>query len=535
MAVQIEQQGQLQEFLAVLSRRKWQILLPTLVCASLGAFLAVIVPKKYVTSTQVELRPVSVAQASKEPGNAPFQIKAMERVKKVVTDLQNREYLALSPDAQRDFLEDVQEDIKVVTSSPTLRGTTFVTIEYADVRREWAAEFLKALREDWIADVVDGDRRRATFALESLRTERRLLEKQQKSQEEGLTNLRRQHGLSATQPAGGGARERAEDPVYARLKSNETERDKISRSLQALDVEIAQLELALQDLPPTIASTDVVPGESNATQLGEVEGQIAAAQAKLKGIKPSHSQYIKTQLEIRGLEERRDQLLRQSTKAQIVAGSRPNPDLEPARKVIEDKKRERAVSSATLERLESDISRDRLAAEELQDVYREERERMGEIARLQEKLLAIDKKLMEKGQEVDTLLSPLSNPFSITAEVWTPQRPTEPNPWMILSFGIVLGLALGVGSSLLGEFSRSCFRGVADISRVMVVPVLGAVDRIVTQAEARTLRMRRTWIGASSLAVAASVVFVTWAWAYDAQLLAPSLREAIEQLREALR
>ena len=265
MAVQIEQQGQLQEFLAVLSRRKWQILLPTLVCASLGAFLAVIVPKKYVTSTQVELRPVSVAQASKEPGNAPFQIKAMERVKKVVTDLQNREYLALSPDAQRDFLEDVQEDIKVVTSSPTLRGTTFVTIEYADVRREWAAEFLKALREDWIADVVDGDRRRATFALESLRTERRLLEKQQKSQEEGLTNLRRQHGLSATQPAGGGARERAEDPVYARLKSNETERDKISRSLQALDVEIAQLELALQDLPPTIASTDVVPGESNAT------------------------------------------------------------------------------------------------------------------------------------------------------------------------------------------------------------------------------------------------------------------------------
>ena len=162
MAVQIEQQGQLQEFLAVLSRRKWQILLPTLVCASLGAFLAVIVPKKYVTSTQVELRPVSVAQASKEPGNAPFQIKAMERVKKVVTDLQNREYLALSPDAQRDFLEDVQEDIKVVTSSPTLRGTTAIAIHH--IRNPILAQRFEELRGPLATHVgvLDGHEGRAT-------------------------------------------------------------------------------------------------------------------------------------------------------------------------------------------------------------------------------------------------------------------------------------------------------------------------------------------------------------------------------------
>ena len=36
-------------------------------------------------------------------------------------------------------------------------------------------------------------------------------------------------------------------------------------------------------------------------------------------------------------------------------------------------------------------------------------------------------------------------------------------------------------------------------------------------------------------AVAGALAFVTWAWAYDAQLLSPDLRQAIEVLREALR
>lgn len=535
MAVQIEQQGQVQEFLQVLVRRKWQIILPVVVFASIGAFFAVVVPKKFVTTTQVELRPVGVAQSSKEPGNAPFQIKAMERVKNVVVKLQNSEYLALQPEGQRRFLEEVQDDIKVLTSSPTPQGTTFVNIEYSDVRREWAAEFLKGLRDDWIEDVVERDRRRGTFALAGLREERVLLEGQLRTQEQALTELRRGHGLSATQPAGGGSRERAEDPVYARLKANETQRDALVRELAAADVEIDQLQAALQALPPTIASTEVLPGESNAAQLGELDAQIAAAQQKLKGIKPSHSQYAKTQADIRALEERRTQALRETTKDQVVSGSKPNPEVEPARKAVEARQRQRAVAAATLQSLEADIGRDRLAAEELQDVYREERERTSEIDRLKEKLLVVDKKLLEKTQEVDTLLSPLSNPFSITAEVYTPLRPTEPNPWLILSFGLVFGLALGLGSALLGEYSRSCFRGVADISRVMVVPVLGAVDRISTRGEARADFVRRALVGASSIAIAGSVAFVTWAWAFDAQLLAPRLRTAIEALREALR
>jgi hypothetical protein len=69
----------------------------------------------------------------------------------------------------------------------------------------------------------------------------------------------------------------------------------------------------------------------------------------------------------------------------------------------------------------------------------------------------------------------------------------------------------------------------------MVVPVLGAVDRIMTRSEARARALKRGAAGLSGLAIAGAVSFVTWAWANDAQLLSPDLRQAIEVLREALR
>jgi uncharacterized protein involved in exopolysaccharide biosynthesis len=86
MAGPIESRGQLSEFLEVLRRRRWQVLLPALFVLAFGTAFAVIVPKKYLVHTQVELRPVSVSVSSKDGANATFQIRARERIRKVVGD-----------------------------------------------------------------------------------------------------------------------------------------------------------------------------------------------------------------------------------------------------------------------------------------------------------------------------------------------------------------------------------------------------------------------------------------------------------------
>ncbi|MBJ22806.1 MAG: hypothetical protein CL933_25630, partial [Deltaproteobacteria bacterium] len=54
--IQIEAPGQLQEFLQVLKKRRWQALLPFGFILTLGVCFAIVVPRKYKVTTQVELR-----------------------------------------------------------------------------------------------------------------------------------------------------------------------------------------------------------------------------------------------------------------------------------------------------------------------------------------------------------------------------------------------------------------------------------------------------------------------------------------------
>ena len=53
MAVEVEAAGQIDEFISILKRRKWLLIVPVVVIGSLGSFFAVVVPKKYVSEMKV--------------------------------------------------------------------------------------------------------------------------------------------------------------------------------------------------------------------------------------------------------------------------------------------------------------------------------------------------------------------------------------------------------------------------------------------------------------------------------------------------
>jgi hypothetical protein len=181
------------------------------------------------------------------------------------------------------------------------------------------------------------------------------------------------------------------------------------------------------------------------------------------------------------------------------------------------------------------IARDDQRVAELHPVYREVRERSEKIARLLLALQDAERRYQEKVQQAQLIASPLANPFELTEEVSRPNKPTEPNPWMIIVFATVAGLAVGIGSVVVMEFSKNCFRSVGDISRVLAVPVLGNINTIVTQREVRLRSMRRLLVGVSSMLFIGSVAFTTWAWSAQPQLLSAGLRDTIEEVRAKLR
>ena len=85
------------------------------------------------------------------------------------------------------------------------------------------------------------------------------------------------------------------------------------------------------------------------------------------------------------------------------------------------------------------------------------------------------------------------------------------------------------------EYSRNCFRSVNDITRVMAVPVLGTINTIVTRRQARHRLLARTLLAGATFGFVAVVGLITWAWAYDQQLLSSDMVASIEKLRASMK
>ncbi len=536
MAVQVETQSQLQDFLGVLRRRKWQILLPALFVIALGGAFAVIVPKKYVVKTQVELRPVGVSVSSKDGANATFQIRARERVKKVVGELRNERYLSLAPEERNEFLLDVVDDVKVRLDRAGDGVTSFVNIEYASVDPLWARTFLRALRDDWINDVLQRDRNKLADEKQKLFEEKQKLERQLLREEEAVTELKRKHGISATQPVPGSEGPRSEDPIYARLVLNKQEVARLDLELERLRVERELLQKRYDELPEMLAGEEtVVAGTSNAAELDELDGKIRDLQKDLRQYRPDHPKFKKLKLELEDLLEQREQSTHVTARSELVSTPKPNPAREPLRKELDDLDVKLATNAATRDSLRTSVEEDERRSSELHTVYEDLRVKATLIGNLKDVLNGTDRRYTEKAQQLEVVEGPLANPFSITEEVVPPVKPTEPNPLLIVAASFVGGLAFGLAIAVLLEYSRNCFRSVHELSRVLVVPVLGSVDTILTRRDVRLVAARRVVVGVSSILLLASVVFVTWAWAKSPDLLSPTVREKIELFRSKFR
>lgn len=279
----------------------------------------------------------------------------------------------------------------------------------------------------------------------------------------------------------------------------------------------------------------MLEAQTNEGELRQLELEIADLNAQLEGIKPQHPRYRKVSERLDAARVKRDQIQRLVTKGAVEMTTVDNPDRALLQTRIDTLELEIARKKGMLAVLVSSIEVDSARVALIHDVYRDEREFVERIGRLQKSLEDATLKYNAQARLVDQLSSPLASPFEITADVFADSRPTEPNPWLIIGMALAGGLGLGLAIAVIAEFSRSSFRNISDISRSMAIPVLGAISPIQTRSERRGDRARRVLVGLSSLALIAAIVFVTWAWANDAQLLSQGMRDAIEGLRAKLR
>jgi polysaccharide biosynthesis transport protein len=541
MVVQIEPPGQLQEFLEILKRRKWQVLLPALFIISLGVSFAVIVPKKYEVVTQIELRPLLLdnmgdARAAREQTkgvaeNAPEQIKSMRRITEVIEDLKWPDYLGLDQTDRAEYRKRIRDNISVVVPRKGDTGSAFVTITYLDVDQERAQVFLKELRNAWIQQVVDRDRTRISVEHDKLLDRAADLEREWLKRSGLLTQLRLDNDISPTQPTPGKNEQRFEDPTVDRHARNRDRLDAVEIELQVAEAEFEVKLAQLAETEPEVPKLAVVKGVSYVEQIGALRKQSLELEEQLDGIRKAHSRYELTLRKLESIDEQIRDLEDLQTENEISKEFRPNP----AYGALENKIAALETSIARLEAerstLHEVLAADKEEAIRLAQAYREDSEHSTRIGILTETMLEVEGSLQKKKQQREVVYGPAGNPFQIMMEVEPPSSPSQPDPVLILVFAAVMGLAVGLGATLMAEFSKSCFRSTGDIVRVMVVPVLGVISPIVTRRQRRLRVLRRIAMGGASLLLIGSIQFITWAWSLEPDLLSAGLVDSIESFR----
>lgn len=541
MAVQVDPPGQIQEFLDILKKRRWQILLPTLFVVSLGVAFAVVVPKKYLVETQVELRELLLDADSRQAAqdqtqgvaeNAPQQIKSMRRITEVLDQLKWPDYLTLGRVQQYEYRTRVQENITVLVPRKAGKvGSSFVTIEYRDVDDDRAQEFLKALRGAWIEQVVERERNRYHIEYTELLERESELDKELVKLSRELTELRSVNEMSPTQPTPGVNQQRIEDPEIRRYEEN-LDRSKIVQvELETKRASLAEARKLLAKTDPEVPVKKTIEGITFNTQIEALRTAQLSKEAELDGIRPEHPKYKKAQRELETIDERIAELEMRQTSAEEQVEFGPNQAYLTLEKVIGELELQVATMAAEEEALRKAIEGNRADIRLLHEAYGADTELSARRASVQLAMGEIEVDLQRAKHRRDVVYGPAGNPFQITQEVEPPGSPSEPDPLLILAFAVVLGLGLGLGSALLGEFSKSCFRNTADISRVLVVPVLGVISPIVTRVQRRRRRLRRFLVGSTSLVLIGVVLFVTWAWSNDSNMLGDRLNDSIETFR----
>ena len=548
MAVQAQNPNQLVEFTQALKRRLGQVFAPAAVLTALAVLIAGLMPQKYKATTSLEVRDVPLPFSGTRMDSTSivrditattWQILQYERVRRVVEKLEWPEYTALSPQEQNEFVRKQITALRVTgggAAAKTTGGSTLITVTYESDDPQRAEQFLNRLRDAYTQEVLERYRNDARRNLDVLRNTMLAAQEDLKRRNEEAAVFQRDYAISSTQQAPGGGRQRDEDPVYTRLQQSITRLADVEAQITAgnAGLEVLRKQLGLE--PMTITGDDILDGGVNFDdELVRIETEIADLRETQRPYTEKATAYQMAERKIEILLQKSAELSQRATSPESRSTVRPNPRREQIAADIAARELTLKQAEAQREQFSSEVSSLRLQNADRAEIY----SRLKEI----EARATIAADNFQRGSEafqaqkryVDQITEGTSSPFEVTELARAPTAPSTPSSAIVIAAGAVLGLGFGLLWALASEFGRNGFRGVADSSRALAVPVLGIVNRIRTRRERNSDYARRLVASFATLAIVGSILWVSWAFEKRPQLLGPSLVRTMTDLKEALR
>jgi capsular polysaccharide biosynthesis protein len=548
----IQGSNQLLDLLRSLKRRRYQVIVPALLVSALGISFAVIVPKRFKVSTRVEIsdrtrvetderlrNPQEVA-IRREASSASDHLVNFARVKSVIEgDLASwPEYRQARSEGER--VQFIRERIltRNLTAGPSNKdpkgGTIFIDATIYDEDKTRAAKFLQNLTESWLEEMRESDR--STLIKDSAELKRILddQEKDLKEKEDRYYAVVELLGQDPTATSGDGRRDAPGDWTFRTLEKAKSDLVDVELQLGTAEFSLQQARERLAAEPPMVPKRVEVEAEGPEAKIERLEAEKEELEEKLANLRPSNSTYrrLKPQLDdvVRELQE----LKALEPESVVRIDEEENPrrgEYELDVRAKEDKvgllRDQREELQARIAALEQETKARTQHHKHLEDLLNQVNEARIATNETRREWQARDKSLQ--------MLDSSPTPWRISQPPVPVMAGAQPNPWMISAASVVGGVALGIGLAFFSEFARSSYRSVGELAAVMSVPVLGAIDTIVTRRERRRLQLVRAMAGLSTAMIVGTIGWITYLWYSAPDRLPFELQDAIERLRTALK
>jgi polysaccharide chain length determinant protein (PEP-CTERM system associated) len=510
-----------EDFLWVAWKRKWWIVIPTIVIASATFTVAQFLPNRYRSQTTILVIPQRVpekfvastvtADVGERLQTISQQILSRTRLERIV-----EEFNLYQDERQTMIMEDIIErmrrrDVGVASDRNRADGGSFTVSFEADnprtamlVTERLASMFVQENLQDREV-MADSTSQFLQAQLEDAR--RRLIEHEKK-----LEDFRRRNaGQLPTQVTSNlQMMQTTQMQIQANADAGSKERDR----LRVLEAAIADAETAERETPPVppVTASGDTPGGTAAQQLDAARAALRSLELRLK---PEHPDVQRARRVIKELEVKAE---REALAASVSAdgtGLPATPQQAAAAARLAAMKLEAQEITTRLatrkqdeERLQKAMAAYNSRLEAGPGLESEFTELTRDYSTLQEQYTTLLRKSEESKIAVNLERRQIGEQFKVIDGARLPERPISPNRVQINLLGLLAGFGVGVALAGLLEYRDTTLKTDDDVTISLALPVLAVIPAMTNSAERIRLKRRRRMIAAVSASVASLLIVV---------------------------
>lgn len=508
-----------EDFLWVAWKRKWLILLPTVLIASATFTVAQMLPNRYRSQTTILVIPQRVpekfvastvtADVGERLQTISQQILSRTRLERIV-----EEFNLYPKERQTMIMEDLIErmrrrDVGVASDRGRSDGGSFTVSFEAETPRtamlvaeRLASMFVQENLQDREV-MADSTSQFLQAQLEDAR--RRLIEHEKKLEE----FRRRNAGQLPTQVT---SNLQMMQTTQMQIQANADGAGKDRDRLRVLEQAIADAESSERETPPApvVTASGDTPGGTAAQQLESARAGLRSLELRLK---PEHPDVVRAKRLIKELEVKAEREALTASVSGDGSGLPQTPQQQAAAARLAAMRLETQEITQRLqtrkldeERLQKLMGSYNMRLEAGPGLESEFTELTRDYSTLQEQYTTLLRKSEESKIAVNLERRQIGEQFKVIDGARLPERPISPNRLQINLLGLLGGLGFGLALAGLLEYRDTTLKTDDDVTVSLALPVLAVIPAMTSTIERVRQKRRRMAMAAVSASLASLIV-----------------------------